>query len=130
MKWFIKLLRWIWEFPQCLLGLILTKLYNVKYTETYNGIKVYTGNFPGGISLGLYILLSKTSYNNNYKSKLHEFGHTKQSLYLGPLYLLVIGIPSILWAGFINDVFFPSKSYYWFYTERWADKLGGVPKRY
>ena len=53
MKWYIKLLRWIWEFPQCLLGLILTKCYNVERKETFKEIPIYAGNFPGGISLGL-----------------------------------------------------------------------------
>ena len=52
MKWYIKLLRWIWEFPQCLLGLILTECYNVEHKEEFKGIPIYAGNFPGGISLG------------------------------------------------------------------------------
>lgn len=52
-------------------------------------------------------------------------GHAKQSRLLGPLYLIVIGLPSILWAG-IHGKVAPRKSYYWFYTERWADRLGGV----
>lgn len=62
MKWYIKLLRWIWEFPQCLLGLILTKCYNVERKETFKEIPIYAGNFPGGISLGLYILMRESSW--------------------------------------------------------------------
>lgn len=31
---------------------------------------------------------------------VHEYGHTIQSMILGPLYLIVIGIPSTLW-GFL-----------------------------
>lgn len=129
MKWYIKLLRWIWEFPQCLLGLILTKLYNVEYKETYKQIPIYADDFPGGISLGLYILMGESArkYNRN-SIKDHEWGHTRQSLYLGPLYLLIIGLPSIIWAMIHTPN--SKKSYYWFYTERWADKLGGIPKRY
>ena len=129
MKWYIKLLRWIWEFPQCLLGFILTLCYNVEYKETFKGIPIYAGSFPGGISLGLYILMSESNqkYNRNF-TKEHEWGHTRQSLYLGPLYLLVIGLPSIVWAAIHSP--YSKKSYYWFYTERWADKLGGIIKRY
>lgn len=73
MKWYIKILRWIWEFPQCLLGLILTWCYNVEYKETFREIPIYAGDFPGGISLGLYILMGESSwkYNRNY-IKEHE----------------------------------------------------------
>ena len=97
MNIFIKILRWIWEMPQCLIGFVLTKFYDVKYTESLNGISCYTGNFPGGISLGVYIIASKYSWERNAGYiKSHEYGHTRQSLYLGPLYLFVIGIPSII----------------------------------
>jgi hypothetical protein len=63
-----------------LLGLILTKIYNVKYSETYKGIDVYTGSFPGSISLGLYILMNDWSGEH---TKDHEWGHTRQSLRWG-----------------------------------------------
>jgi len=64
----------------------------------------------------------------------HEYGHQLQSYILGPLYLLVIGLPSGLWCWFIQDLVNknrkkkgkPTLSYYWFYTESWANKLGGV----
>ena len=56
---------------------------------------------------------------------VHEYGHTIQSLILGPLYLIVIGIPSTLW------VFFGAKkrkdkqvAYGSFFTEGWANSLG------
>lgn len=129
MKWYIKILRWIWEFPQCLLGLILTLFYNVKYKETFREISIYAGKFPSGISLGLFIIINinRYKYNRNY-IKEHEWGHTRWSLYLGPLYLLIICLPSIIWAWIHTPK--SKKSYYWFYTERWADKSGGVPKRY
>ncbi len=57
---------------------------------------------------------------------MHEYGHTVQSLILGPLYLFVIGIPSFLWA-------LPPATrwrarhkipYSALYTERWADRNG------
>lgn len=46
---------------------------------------------------------------------------------LGLLYLLVIGLPSLLWA-WLHRYIAPDKSYYWFYTERWADLLGRVKR--
>ena len=56
---------------------------------------------------------------------VHEYGHTVQSLILGPLYLFVIGIPSTLW-GFLGgrkrrDEQIP---YGAFFTEKWANSLG------
>ena len=39
-----------------------------------------------------------------------------------PLYLFVIGIPSIMWAWLGDD----NKCYYDFYTERWANKHAGL----
>ena len=58
---------------------------------------------------------------------VHEYGHTIQSLILGPLYLIVIGIPSTLW-GFLpytNRMRREKKiSYFSFFTERWANELG------
>jgi hypothetical protein len=71
----------------------------------------------GGISLGKYIILS----HDDIDSIKHEYGHSVQSRYLGWLYLLVIGLPSLLWA-----MFYKGDDYYKFYTEKNADKLGGV----
>lgn len=123
----IKILRWIWEFPQCLLGLILTKIYNVKYSETYKGIDIYRGNFPGGISLGLYILINK---NSNQNTKDHEWGHTRQSLRWGWLYLLTVGITSFMWCALRKiSKKLRQKDYYSIWPENKADKYGGV-KRY
>ena len=125
MKTFIKILRWIWEFPQCLLGLILTKIYKVSYSETYKGIDVYTGSFPGGISLGLYILMN--DWSGEY-TKDHEWGHTRQSLRWGWLYLPVVGITSGIWCA-LHYLGWVTEDYYSVWPENKADKYGGV-KRY
>lgn len=85
------------------------------------------GVFPGGISLGTYIIISEQSYRDKRaRTKKHEYGHSRQSLYLGPLYLIVVGLPSILWAGFVYNLVRKSVSYYAVYPENWADKLGEV----
>ena len=58
---------------------------------------------------------------------VHEYGHTVQSLILGPLYLPVIGLPSVIWlnaprlAQRRHDL---GISYYALYPERWANHLG------
>lgn len=73
----------------------------------------------GGISLGMLCFVSE-SLSHNKESVAHELdGHTMDSKILGPFYLLLIGIPSILWAWLYD----PTKHcYYDFYTERWANK--------
>lgn len=81
----------------------MTKICDVEYKETYKGVKVFSGDFPGGISLGQYILMS--DYNYRHKKRLvkeHEYGHTKQSMLLSWLYLPIVGLLSISWAGFIH----------------------------
>lgn len=55
----------------------------------------------------------------------HESGHVKQSKILGPLYLLVIGLPSIVHAAMHRTVC-KNPNYYHFYTEKWANKLAGL----
>ena len=80
----------------------------------------------GSVSLGEYIFLCPNHWRDETILK-HEQGHGRQSLYLGWLYLIVIGLPSIIWAGCFG--WYRKKynvSYYSFYTERWADMLGGV----
>ena len=48
---------------------------------------------------------------------------------LGPLYLIIIGIPSISWAGLRRLIPTLKKiNYYSLYTESWANKLMGLNK--
>lgn len=57
----------------------------------------------------------------------HEFGHSVQSLILGPAYLLLVGAPSILWNRlpyFVKKRKRTGKSYYAPIFERTANKLG------
>ena len=58
----------------------------------------------------------------------HEYGHSIQSMILGPAYLPVVGIPSILWCRVppLGRSWRSGKrSYYSFFTERSADRFGG-----
>jgi hypothetical protein len=126
-----KIIRSIWEFPQNALGFIVKKICEATpYTE-YKDATVYSWNIRGGMSLGKYIFVPFSNLDPNtfmvQQYIKHEYGHTRQSKYLGWLYLLVIGLPSLVWAQcFDNYRERTGKSYYSFYTERWANKLGGV----
>lgn len=117
---------YLWQLPQNLLGLVLLYIYgpHIVMVSDDAGTRVYkSARMPGGISLGRYVIINK--YQCTQQTIAHELGHARQSRFLGPLYLLVVGLPSILWAG-LHGYVAPRKSYYWFYTERWADRLGGV----
>lgn len=135
-----RILLWIWQLPQNLLGLAMILCYRIAGREAYGVEDRKTGSytlvstrFPGGISLGRYILLRRHT-----RTRIrHEEGHRKQSLYLGPLYLLIIGLPSLL--GNIYDRIFHTpergwndrRSYIWYFNqpwEKWADRLGGVER--
>lgn len=123
MKIIVEILLWIWQAPQNIVGLVFRLIYG--WTAIlFRGVDVVVSSrFPGGISLGRTIVIQGpyVAYRDTWN---HEYGHTRQSLYLGPFYLFVVGIPSFLWAAYWK----PSRgvSYYSFYTEKWADKLGGV----
>ena len=129
MKKIKQILWFVWGLPQNLIGFILYSYFkkgNVaqgKINDSY-----YTA-IPGkgsAISLGMFIVVF--GYYQDYTKILkHEYGHSIQSKILGPLYLLVIGLPSIIWAGCFNKYRQKNNiSYYSFYTEKWANKLGGV----
>lgn len=115
---------WIWCFPQMLAGLVLKKITNAKKVGNHYEYNVRSGS----ISIGKYIFLCPSHWEDKITLQ-HEYGHTKQSLYLGWLYLFVIGIPSFVWASCFgwyrkkNNI-----SYYDFYTEKWADKLAGIDR--
>jgi hypothetical protein len=117
---------WVWQAPQNIVGLITYncyKGYEICTKETCGeDIKCKLSiKMSGGITLGQYIILNNISHLN------HELGHTKQSEILGPLYLLVIGLPSLLHA-WVHPVLCKNKNYYHFFTEMWANKLMGIEK--
>lgn len=129
-------LLWLWQLPQNLCGIIyksITEDNRICVIENNDsrsvGAKVYLQKTNGGISLGKYIFINQDYIDKEIVIK-HECGHVKQSKILGPLYLLVIGIPSILHAWLNNYIGCCWKNgeynYYHFYTEKWANKLMGI----
>jgi hypothetical protein len=114
------LLFYIWQLPQNLVGLLLRFTYHGNDVE-HNGIIVRRSKrMRGGISLGKYIIVNQFASKN---TLLHEYGHCKQSIYLGWLYLIIIGLQSIAHAALCKC---KNHSYYDMWFEKWADKLGGV----
>lgn len=119
-------LLYLWQLPQHLIALLLRLIYKGNDSE-YNGCIVRRSVYlRGGISLGKYIIVNQWFKEIDIK---HEYGHSVQSRYLGWLYLLVVGLPSLLWAMMYGRAIRLSyNGYYKFYTEKWADKLGGVKR--
>jgi len=108
-----------------LIGFIIFGIIGGKYKGKYNEAFVCeVKNRYGSVSLGCFIFV--TNYNDERLIK-HEYGHTLQSLKLGFLYLPIIGLPSLIWAGFFKKYRTKNNiSYYNFFTEKWANKLGGI----
>lgn len=126
MKNIVKIVLWIWQLPQNLIALLLLLILQGETKHRLGSIHFhFLKTFPGGVTLGEYIIVGS-------KQKLtirHEFGHVLQSRYLGPLYLFVIGLPSLVHAWLnehIGCCYKNSKGYYHFYTEQWANRLAGI----
>lgn len=127
------ILLYLWQLPQNLLGWLLVKILGAQYLTmrhckpTGTLVSIYsTPKMQGGISLGKYIIIN-AHLADNARTKAHEAGHCVQSIYLGWLYLIVIGIPSGIWC-WIYDNFYIETDYYSFYTERWADRIAGIKR--
>ena len=129
-----KILLYMWCLPQNLLGLLLIAIYRPERMHIMeNGNRIYFATrMKGGISLGKYSLVNVGHYRHDINESLkrntvrHEaIGHAKQSRWLGWFYLIVIGLPSIIWAMTYTG---QQKGYYKFFTEKWADNLAGVTR--
>lgn len=129
--WLFILLDFIWELPQNLIG-ILVKLVFIKYgkreveTIRQGTCEIQNWSMYSGISLGWWQFTHKNADKN---TASHEVAHSIESVVLGPLYLVLIGLPSIMWAGIIWPYFMHDKSYYWFYTEFITDRIAGIRRR-
>ena len=125
----IKLLLYLWQLPQEIIGFFLVLILKGKQTK-YGIIGIYTvpNLFHSGISLGDYIIFD-SRIEISETDVLHEYGHQLQSRMLGPLYLLIVGIPSLIRNIYSRIKKKDNKWYYSRFPENWADKLGGVNSR-
>ena len=125
------LVQWTWGLTVNLAGgiafLICTKIKGYRYQRFGYAYIVYVPWKGGGLSLGLFIFMKDQHSNKKwtYNTRIHEYGHTWQCLLLGPLYWIVIAIPSFIWCNCFakyrekNNV-----SYYKLYCESWANSWG------
>ena len=103
--------RFTWELPQTLVGWLYTMFRaffgQVDRVDTLGGITFATKSTEVrcmGVSLGSFVDLWDGHWLHDGEGGLvlsnqlcmHEFGHTADSRRFGPLYLFVIGIPSLV----------------------------------
>ncbi len=145
------LLHCVWGFPQTLLGILVFAYVRVLDREAltvrgpFSTIVTHTKRIRGGISLGMFIvtadyrrIFGEVPSGAQQRLDAHELGHAKQSFLLGPLYLPLVGLPSIARAGLLRISrrfggalaarWGHSHWYYSGYPERWADRLAGIER--
>ena len=134
-----RLLQCTWGFIQTMLGLFVFLIHRKARHYTYHGAVITEWDKMSSGSLGLFVFVTNkpffceklcSSYSEEelfQRLLVHEYGHTIQSLFLGPLYLIVMGIPSTIW-GFLPNLSKKRRenniSYFSFFTEKWANALG------
>ena len=118
-----RLWQWTWGFPQTLIGFIVYLCNRHNSHETYRGCIVTRWNNRGSLGMGMFLFLGC----EDPQVRVHEFGHSVQSLILGPLFLPIMGIPSFLWCNLPSCRKLRKNkgiSYYRFYPESTANRLG------
>ena len=122
------LIQCTWGFLQTFLGLMVFLFCLRRKHYYFHGAIATEWHRLDGLSLGLFIFIPRNSdLKHKYFVYHHEYGHSIQSLILGPLYLSIIGIPSLFWARlayFQRKRNRTNRSYYDFFTERSANRLG------
>lgn len=115
----------IWQLPQLFVGFILSQFFRdhseVSY-ENFTAMKCRT-ELWFCFTLGWFIFAPQCVNDDIMR---HEVGHCIQSRYLGPLYLIVVGLTSVIlfWLKKLLK-----KDSYWYHNhfpENWANKLGNV----
>ena len=124
MKVFLfRLWQWTWGLPQTLLGAIICLICRSCSHYAYRGCVVTRWNQRGSLGVGMFLFMG----TEDPQVRVHEFGHSVQSLILGPLFLIIMGIPSFLWANLPPCRKLRKEkgvSYYRFYPESNANWLG------
>lgn len=136
-SWAKRALLLAWELPQNVLGALnlgglfaMRKVRRVRFERERLMIELTGGN---AVSLGLFVFW--TARDNPYvpvgpENRDHEYGHSIQSRFFGPLYLPIVGVPSSMRAGYavVHKTFTGRRwnGYYAGWPERQADELGGA----
>ena len=125
------LVQFTWGILQNLAGCFWFLCCLRKKHSLYHGAiltRIRMKRFSGGWTFGCFIFLTEPMNRElEHDILIHEYGHTFQSLLLGPFYLLVIGLPSTIWASSKNLSRLRREKnipYSRLYCEKWASKWG------
>jgi len=130
-KFLFYLVEFTWAILQNLVGgiayLILSRKH--KHERFHNSFITYVEKKGfGGVSFGIFIFINPGKKEDwLHDSRIHEYGHTIQSLFLGPVWFLVIALPSVIWCGMPALIKYREKqdvSYYWLFCEGWSNLWG------
>lgn len=136
MKLLYLLLQCTWGLLQTAAGAAVFLRYRHCPHSRFHGAVVTVYPLYSSLSLGPFIFLTDKPPRDRSgqipgqeiprRLLVHEYGHTIQSLILGPLYLPFIGLPSALWANFpaCQQKWRGNRSYFCFFTEKSANFLG------
>lgn len=129
----------LWELPQSALGALLLGALKARGKApevVHESGRWFVQTQTLGISLGLFVFWSRGGnrwFRADPLMKRHEHGHTFQSRRLGPLYLPLVGVPSVMrviYAMAYRELTGTKwRGYYDGYPERGADRLGGIDAR-
>ena len=115
-KWLYYLLSYTWGFIMTFIGLVISLVLLVfkKKPQKYHRIYYFeVGEAWGGLEMGQMFL---TDNSPSETLKYHEYGHTFQNAILGPLFPLLVGIPSALryWYRELFNITYPRYDAIWF----------------
>ena len=84
------LVGWVWQFPQTLLGWVVSRFFKIQHIGPagFKFILVRSPNFPA-ICLGEYLFIGSTNLTR------FCYGRGIMSRRLGPLFILLISLPSM-----------------------------------
>ena len=124
-----RLRRFTWELPQTILGYLSAHVLNfsgkLASVAPFESEVVLGGRYSGGsFSLGTFVFMAGSG-QPDWRDHLfvHEFGHTRQSRLTGPLYLFLIGLPSVL-SFYAERLRWGDHRLRWY--ETWANRMGGM----
>lgn len=120
-------LQWTWGLLQNIAGLMIWLFLRAagkghrRFRFLGSPVTEISGGY-GSMGVGMFIFFGHSGAENGREILIHEYGHTWQSAILGPLFIPIVGLPSLIWAAM------PLKKrkmkYMDFYTEAWANRLG------
>lgn len=94
------LLAFTWELPQTLIALVFMLFFKTQGIAGNSRIwRVHFSSFLTCASLGEFIFFEKRDVGGPSweETVRHETGHSVQSRIFGPLYLILIALPSSIW---------------------------------